>query len=71
VGHEPRRRAFGLDFLRRFAKSQRLCLGKNVGQQDVVVPAKRVRRLGKRNKITGNELSPLFSPSLARGDSSP
>jgi hypothetical protein len=31
VGHEPRRRAFGLDFLRRFPKSHRLCLGKNIG----------------------------------------
>jgi hypothetical protein len=60
VRHEPGRRAFGLDFLRRFAKGQRLRLGKNVGQQDVVVPAERVQRLGKRDEVAGDELGPLM-----------
>ncbi len=60
VRHQPGRRAFGLDFLRRFAKGQRLRLGKNVGQQNVVVPAERVQRLGKRDEVAGDELGPLM-----------
>ena len=47
MGHEPIRRAFSLDFVRRLAEGQRLGLGEDVGQEHVVVPAKRVERLAK------------------------
>ena len=55
VRHEPVRRAFGLDLLGRLAERQRLGLGEDVRQQHVVVPAKRVERLGERDEVAGNE----------------
>src|SRR5207245_10358988 len=60
VWHQPGRRAFGLNLLGRFAKGQRLRLGKNVGQEQIVVAAEWVERLAKRDKVTGDELGPLM-----------
>jgi hypothetical protein len=66
MGHEPRWRTFGLDFLRRFAKGQRLRLGKYVSQEYVLVPAQPVQRLGKRDEVTGDELGPLMDQLVKR-----
>ena len=41
-------------------KAMRLRLGKYVGQEQVVVAAERVKRLGKRDKVTGDELGSLM-----------
>ena len=57
---KPIRRAFGLDLLARFSKRERLGLRKDVRQQHIVMPAKRVERLSERNKITRNEPSTLM-----------
>ena len=60
VGHEPIRRALGLHLLGRLAEGQRLGLGKDVGQEDVVVPAQGVERLGEGDEVTGNEPGALM-----------
>ncbi len=44
-----------------FAKGQRLCLGKHVGHEQVVVAAERVKRLNKRDEVAGDELGPLMN----------
>ena len=60
VGHEPIRRAFGLDLLGRLAESQRLGLGEDVGQEYVVVPAQGVERLAEGDEVTRNEPGSLM-----------
>ena len=61
VRHEPLGRAFRLDFLGRFAKGQRLGLGEDVRQQYVMMPAKRIEGLVKRDEVTGDEACSLMN----------
>ena len=58
-GASQARRALGLDLLRRLAEGQRLGLGKDVGQEQVVVPPQRVERLEERDEVAGDELRAL------------
>jgi len=61
VWRQPCGCAIDLDFLGRFSESQRLCLGKHVGQEQVVVAAERVKRLNKPDEVAGDELGPLMN----------
>ena len=60
VGHQPIRRALGLDLLRRLAKRQRLGLGEDVRQQHVVVRSKRIERLSESDEVTGDKPGALM-----------
>src|SRR5271165_4938148 len=66
MGHEPMRRAFGFHLLWCLPKGQRLGLGENVRQKHVVVSAKRVERLDKRDKVTRDEPRPLMYQLIER-----
>ncbi len=59
--NEPIRRALGLDLLRRLPESQRFGLREDVCHEHVMVAAKRIERLAKGDKVTGNEPSPLMN----------
>src|ERR1700722_17294212 len=54
-------RAFGLDLLRRLPERERFGLRKDVCREYVMVVAKRIERLAKSDKVTGNETSPLMN----------
>ena len=60
VRHEPARRALGLDLRGRLAEGQRLRLGEHVGQQQIVMPAQRIQRLGEGDEIARNQLRSLM-----------
>src|ERR1039458_8089734 len=64
--HKPVRRAFGFDFLRSFAKGQRLGLRKNIRQENVVVTSQRSERVRERNEVTGNQLRALMNQLIER-----
>ena len=51
VRHKPVRRALGFDFIGRLAKSQRLGLGKDIRQEDIMMASQRRERVGKRQKV--------------------
>ena len=53
--HQPIRCSFGLDLLRGLTESQGLGLGKDVGQQHVVVASEGVEGFEKSDEITGDE----------------
>ena len=61
MGHEPIRRALGFNLLGRFAESQRFGLGKDIGQENVVVPAQGVERLDEGNEVTRNQPGSLMN----------
>ena len=63
---EPRRCSIRLNFLRSFAKRQRLGLSKYVCQKYVMVPADRVQRLTKRNEVAGDEPGSLVDQLVER-----
>src|SRR6516162_6312734 len=58
--YQPVRRALGLDFLRGLAEGQGLGLSKDVRQEDVMVPAQRIERLGKGDEVTRDEAGALM-----------
>src|SRR5439155_20577858 len=60
VRYEPIRRALGLDLLGRLPERQRLALGEDVRQEQVVMAAERVERLAKRDEVAGDEPGPLM-----------
>src|SRR5215813_9026513 len=60
VWHQPLRRALSLDFLGRLTEGQRLGLGEDVRQEDVVMPAQRIERLAKGDEVTGDEAGALM-----------
>src|ERR1700722_1656871 len=66
VWNKPPWSSFGLDLLRRFAESQRLGLGANVGDQDVVMTAYRIERLRKSNEVARDEPSALMDQLVKR-----
>src|SRR6266446_4627986 len=61
VGHEPLRRALSFDLLGRLTEGQRFGLSEHVRQEHVVVPTKRVERLGERYEVAGNESRSLMN----------
>src|SRR5262245_16971864 len=58
--NEPIGRCLSSHLFRRFAESKRLGLRKHIGKQNVVMPAKIVKRLSERDKIAGNESRALM-----------
>ena len=66
VRHQPVGRALGLDFLGRLAEGQRLGLGEDVGQQDVVVPAERIERLAEGDEVAGDQPGALMDQLVER-----
>ena len=52
---EPVRRAFGFHLFSGFAESQRLRLGKNVGEEHVVMPSQRCQGLGEGDEIARDQ----------------
>ena len=61
VRNEPIGGAFGLHLFGGLAEGQRFGLGKDVRQQDVVVPSKRVERLDEGDEVTRDEPGPLMN----------
>src|SRR5262249_35747415 len=59
--NQPVWRALRLHLLRCLTESERLGLGENVGQQDVMMPAKRIEWLRKRNEVARDQPSPLMN----------
>ena len=55
MGHEPVGRSLRLDFLCSLAERQRLGLGEDIGQENVMVPAQRVQGLGEGDEVAGDE----------------
>src|SRR4030095_12941546 len=55
VGYEPVRRAFGLDLLSPLSQRQGFALSEDVCQKHVVMSAKVIQRLGKRDKVTRDQ----------------
>ena len=53
--HKPVRRAFGFDLFGCLAKGQRLGLGKNIRQKNVVVPTQRSEGVAKRDEVARDE----------------
>ena len=66
VGHEPIRRALGFYLLGRLAESQRFTLGKDIGQEDVMVPAQGVKRLAEGDEVTGDKPGSLMNQLVER-----
>ena len=66
VRHQPFRRIPGPDLLLRFAEGQRLGLGKQIGQEHVVVAAEGIKRLNKSDEVAGDELGPLMNDLVKR-----
>ena len=70
VRHEPVGRALCANFFRRFAESERLCLSEHVGQQQIMVSAQRIQRLGKSDEVARDEpralMNQLDRKSVAR-----
>ena len=61
MGHEPVWRALGLHLLGRLAEGQRFGLGKDVGQEHIVVAAQRIERLDKRDEVARDQPRPLMN----------
>jgi hypothetical protein len=59
--HKPVRRALGFDFFGGFAKSESLGLGKNIRQQNVVVPTQRSEGMAKRDEVARDQPRPLMN----------
>src|SRR5262245_24441742 len=57
--YQPVWGTFGLDFLGCLAEGQCLGLGKDVRQEDVMVPAQRIERLAKGDEVTRDESGTL------------
>src|SRR5208282_5774856 len=55
VRNQPVRGAFRLHLLRRFPECERLRLRKDVREQDVVLPAERVKRLAEGDEVARNK----------------
>src|SRR6266404_3249456 len=66
VGNEPLGCAFGLHLLRSLAECQCLGLRTDVGNQHIVVAAKRVERLRKSDEVAGDEPGPLMNQLVER-----
>src|SRR5512139_144937 len=66
VGDEPIRCALGLDLLGCLAEGQRLGLGEDVCNENVVVTAERVKRLVERYEVAGNEPRSLMDHLVKR-----
>ena len=64
--NEPIRCPLGLYLLRGLSKCQGLGLGKDVGQQHVMVPPKRIEGLLKTNEVTGNQPGALVNQLVER-----
>ena len=61
VGHKPIRRALGLHLFRRLTEGQRFGLGKDIGQEYVMVPAQGVERLDEGNEVARDESGSLMN----------
>ena len=59
--HKLVRRALGFDFFGGFAKSKSLGLGKNIRQENVVVPTQRSEGVAERDKVTGDKPRALMN----------
>src|SRR5437763_1800279 len=57
---QPFRRAFGPDFIGCLSKSEGFGLGKDVGHQNIMMPADWVESLGEGDKIAGNQAGSLM-----------
>jgi len=64
--HKPARRALRFDFLGRFAEGQRLGLGKDICQEDVVVASQGSERVAKRDKVTRDQPRALMNQLIER-----
>src|SRR3984957_5112529 len=66
VGDQPLWRTLGFHLLRSLAKSQRFGLRANIGNQHVVMPAKRIESLRKRDEVRRDEPSSLMNQLVER-----
>src|SRR5467141_3293507 len=66
VGNEPLGSAFCLHLFSSLAECQCLGLRANVGNQHIVVAAKRVERLRKSDEVAGDEPGPLMNQLVER-----
>jgi len=66
VRHEPFGRSLGPHLVRRLAEGERLGLGEDVGEQQVVVPAERVERPAEADEVAGDERRPLGEELVMR-----
>src|SRR5580704_10458796 len=64
--HQPIRRTFSLYLLRCFAERKCLRLSKNIGDQHVVMPAKRIQCLRESNEVAWDEPCPLVNQLVER-----
>src|SRR5580704_5462314 len=64
--NEPLCRAFGFDLFRSFAEGERLGLRTDVRDQYVVMPAQRVERLHKSDKVARDQPSSLVDQLIKR-----
>src|SRR5271157_368822 len=64
--HEPLRRAVGLHFFGNLAESQRLSLRADVSDQYVVMRAKRIESLSKRDEVARDEPGSLVNELIER-----
>ena len=64
--HKRARRVLGFDFLRSFAKGQRLGLSKYIRQENVVVMSQRSERVAKRDKVTWDKPRALMNQLIER-----
>jgi len=60
VGHETVRRSFRFNLIRSFSKGERLRLRANVGDEDIMVTAERIKRLDECDEIARDESRALM-----------
>src|SRR5215469_14354652 len=66
MGNQPVRRALLLHLLGCLTEGQCLGLRKNIGQQYIMMPAKRIERLGKGDEVARDKPRPLMDQLIKR-----
>src|SRR5215472_17455210 len=64
--HKPVRRALRLHLFGRLAKSECFRLSKDIGEEQVMMTAKRIERLPKPDEVAGNESRALMYQLIER-----
>ena len=64
--HQPVRRAFGLDLLGRLAERERFGLREYVGNEDVMMPAKRIERPVEGDEVARDQPCALMDQLVER-----